>query len=121
MTTALARVYAGDWIADCPRPGCYNAEFVHPGQWEFFCGAYAHGRGQDLASYCQWRGGITWPGNAYEITAELARRPVKLTRNWFPADYPAARVLASTPLGQSVAELRDEFGHNDPIAAKAAR
>lgn len=116
--TALARIYAGDWIADCPRPGCTNAEFVHPNQWDFFCGAYASGRGQDLGSYCQWRGPITWPGNAYDLTMELARRPVKLTRNWYPANYPRTRVLGTTPLGQSVAELADEFMRNDPATAR---
>lgn len=115
--TALAYVNHGRWIAMCPRMGCLNAEFCSPGQWEFFCGAYALGRGQDVTGYCRWRGPLTWPGNAYEINAELLRRPVAATRNWMPAGHPIA-LAARLPAGQSVAELAAEFLKNDPISAK---
>jgi hypothetical protein len=31
VAVARAYVYAGDWVADCPRPGgvCGNVEFLH--------------------------------------------------------------------------------------------
>lgn len=114
---ALAFVYDGDWVACCPRPGCTNTEFLSPNQWEFFCGAYARSKGQSLEPYCQWTGPVAWPGNAYEITVELARRPVKFTRHWYPKDHHLA-VAGQAPHGQSVKQLADEFAANDPIAAK---
>lgn len=105
---AIARVYAGQWIANCIRPGCMNAEALAPGAWVVAC------------RNCQWSGPVLWPVNAPEISLELARRPVPGTRNWFPKDHPIA-LASGTPHGQSVAELAEEFAANDPIAAKADR
>lgn len=123
MVKALARMYSGDWVADCPRPGCTNTEFLSPNQWEFSCGAYARSKGQSLDAYCLWTGPIEWPGNAYEITKELMRRPVKGTRHWFPADYPAERLPAGMHhlRGQSVAHLADEFMRNGSPRAETVK
>lgn len=116
---ALARVYFGEWVADCPRPGCTNTEAIMPGQWTFFCGDYARRMGQPLHAYCQWTGQILWPGNAYDIHVELQRRPVKGTRHWFPPGYPAERLPAGPDVrGQTIDHLASEFMKHDPVAAK---
>jgi hypothetical protein len=114
-----ARAYHnhGRWIADCPRPGCTNAQALDPGQWQFDCGALPSGL--RTPDGCNLISDVEWPGNAAEITAELARRPVPSTRNWFPAEHELA-VRAGCPHGQSVKHLADEFREFDPEFAKAS-
>lgn len=115
----MARAYYnhGQWIADCPRPGCTNAQALTPAQWAFDCGALPSGL--RTVGGCNLVSPIDWPPNAAEITAELEKRPVPGTRHWFPADHGLA-ILSHSPHGQSVAELADEFHAADPESAKAA-
>lgn len=110
VPVARAYVYSGDWVADCPRPGCANVEHLYrPSR---------RGGPRDLAlgyfhcSYCGMQADITWPDNRLDILAVLARRPLPDTRNWYPTDHPVA-VKFRLPHGQSVRDLEDENAAHD--------
>jgi hypothetical protein len=105
---ARAYVYAGDWVADCPR-ACGNVEHL-----------YARANPRNPASprivqlpvfscsYCKLAGvPIDWPPNMADIMAVLMHRPIPHTRNWYPAGHDTA-VKHRVPHGQSVDELRAE-------------
>ncbi|MFJ8049797.1 hypothetical protein [Streptomyces luteogriseus] len=104
---ARAYVYAGDWVADCPR-GCGSVEHL-----------YARANPRDPASprvvqlpefrcsYCGMTAPIDWPANLAAITTVLMLRPVPHTRNWYPKDHDTA-VRFRVPHGQTVDELRAE-------------
>lgn len=96
MTKALVVIHQGVTAAHCPRPGCNNVEIAERGASGFYC------------SNCHHVGTLVWPGNFDEIFAELERRPVPQTRNWYPAGHPFA-ARHGFPCGQSVPELADEF------------
>lgn len=112
---ARAYVYAGDWVADCPR-ACGNVEHLyarinrsdpHSPRMvqlpEFYC------------SYCQATAPIEWPPDMAEIMAVLVLRPVPHTRNWYPKDHETA-VRFRVPHGQSVDDLRAEnVEHGVPV------
>jgi hypothetical protein len=104
---ARAYVYAGDWVADCPR-GCGSVEHLYARanprnpasprvvqQPEFHC------------SYCGMAAPIDWPAELAAITTVLMLRPVPHTRNWYPKDHDTA-VRFRVPHGQTVDELRAE-------------
>jgi len=107
LITSLARayVYHGDWVADCPRDGCGNVEFlfdqVSPG------GPRALRKGQFYCTYCKLIGEIEWPQQMEEIIGILMVRPIPHTRNWYPAEHPTA-LKFRIENGQSLADLRDE-------------
>lgn len=115
MRRYVARAYInqGRWVADCPRPHCTNAQLLAPGQMTFDCGILE--TGLRSPSGCNLICEIDWPPNAAELLAELERRPVPGTRNWFPADHELA-MRANCPHGQSVADLDTEFAAMDPAA-----
>lgn len=104
---ARAWVYAGEWVADCPREGCNNTEYLYgpsrPGAARTVRRASFH------CSSCRMLADIDWPSDSVMdgIMAVLAKRPVPHTRNWFPQDHPVA-VRARIPHGQSVEDLRAE-------------
>lgn len=105
VPVARAYVYSGDWVADCPRPGCANVEHLYKpsrrgGPRDVALGFYS-------CSYCGMQADITWPDNRHDILAVLARRPLPDTRNWYPTDHPVA-VRFGLPHGQSIKDLRDE-------------
>jgi hypothetical protein len=118
--TARARVYCGDWIADCPRPDCGGAEHLYSlsnprnprsprvvQKSEFHC------------TNCQLTAPVEWPPNLADITAVLMLRPVPQTRIWYPAGHDEA-VKCNIPHGQSVDELREENAeHGVPTGAVA--
>lgn len=104
---ARAYVYAGDWVADCPR-ACGSVEHCFartnprdPGSPrllqlpEFRC------------SYCGMTAPIDWPDHMAEIMAVLMLRPVPHNRNWYPADHDVA-LRFRIPHGQTVDDLREE-------------
>jgi hypothetical protein len=104
---ARAYVYAGDWVADCPR-GCGGVEHLFDRtnprdpnsprlrqKTEFHC------------SYCQMTAPIIWAPDMAAITAVLMLRPVPHTRNWYPKDHDVA-LRFRIPHGQTVDELREE-------------
>jgi hypothetical protein len=104
---ARAYVYAGDWVADCPRPGgqCGNVEFLYRpsrigGPRDVPVDFYA-------CSHCGMQAPVAWPDDPHAILAVLSRRPVPDTRNWYPADHPVA-IRFGLPHGQSVRDLEDE-------------
>lgn len=104
---ARAYVYGGEWVADCPRPGglCGNVEFLYRpsrrgGPRDLPVGFYH-------CSNCGMQADISWPDDPMSIIAELARRPVPGTRNWYPTDHPVA-LRFGLPHGQSLHDLREE-------------
>lgn len=110
---ARAYVYHGEWVADCPRPGCNNVEFLfrpaRPGaprtvKLDFY-----------LCSYCGQQSFISWPDRMVEIHQALLQRPVPDNRNWYPADHPVA-LRFNIPHGQTVRELLDEQAEHEAEA-----
>lgn len=107
-TRARAYVYSGDWVADCPRPGCANAEHL-----------YARLNPRDprsprvvqlpsfKCSNCHMDAIIDWPEYMSEIMAVLELRPVPETRNWYPEHHETA-LRFRVPHGQTIAQLREE-------------
>jgi hypothetical protein len=109
---ARAWVYAGEWVADCPRPpdpitkkGCGGVEFLYQPQRPN--GPRTLRKPIFMCSNCGWQAVIDWPANEHAIMQVLARRPLPQSRNWFPADHPLA-VNSRIPHGQSVQDLEDE-------------
>jgi len=114
---ARAYVYAGDWVADCPRNEegtrstdyrrrvCGNVEFLY--QAQTMGGARVLRRPFYLCSNCGMQAMIDWPDNEHDILAALSVRPVPQNRNWYPADHPVA-INFRLPHGQTVKQLRDE-------------
>ncbi len=98
---ARAYVYAGQWVAECPR-GCGNVEPLPP------AGGFA-------CSYCHLvTMDVEWPRDPAAIMEVLARRPIPHTRNWYPAGHDVA-VRAGIPHGQTVADLRAENAEHEVI------
>ena len=102
VAVARAYVYSGEWVADCPRTGCGNVEFLYRpsrprGPRDLVVGVY-------LCSYCGMQADIAWPDNQHDILTVLARRPLPNTRNWYPTDHPVA-LRFGLPHGQSVRDL----------------
>jgi hypothetical protein len=105
VPVARAYVYSGEWVADCPRPGCANVEFLYRparrgGPRDTEVGFY-------LCSHCGMQSDIAWPDDRHAILAALSCRPLPGTRNWYPADHPVA-VRFGLPHGQSVRDLDEE-------------
>lgn len=96
MTDVPTVVHQGMVIAHCPRQYCNNAEAVMPGQDGFYC------------TNCRYVGTLIWPDDLAAIMAELDRRPVPQTRNWYPEGHWKA-IAWGIPTGQSVADLQAEF------------
>ena len=105
LPPAHAYVYSGEWVADCPREGCANVEYLYR--------ATRMGGPRDSklpffqCSYCGAQSTINWPRREHEIMSALIVRPVPNTRNWYPKDHPVA-INFRLPHGQSVKELQDE-------------
>lgn len=105
VPVARAYVYAGDWVADCPRAGCANVEHLYRqsrrgGPRDVQLGFYR-------CSYCGMESDISWPDSMHDILAVLVRRPIPDTRNWYPTDHPVA-LKFGLPHGQSVRDLAEE-------------
>lgn len=115
---ARAYVYAGDWVADCTRPGCANAEHLfelrYPGRQASAVNLRERRRPMFHCSYCQQMDTIDWPSAAFQdgVREVMAARPLPHTRNWYPKDHEMA-VRAGIPHGQSLDELRQENRAND--------
>jgi hypothetical protein len=83
---ASAYVWAGRWVAACPRPDCFNAEHFdgRPGDGRY-C-QVGHVGGLTGATFHCRRCGLKcqadWPPNVDEIDYLLSLRPVPETRNW---------------------------------------
>lgn len=105
-----AYFYRGRWVGECPVEGCKNAEYltVEP----LYANRYSKEIGWDRKDYfiCSnlvcgtVTGSIAWPENADEIEEVLNRRPLAVTRNWYPAGHLTA-VQHGIPDGQTIAEL----------------
>lgn len=105
VPVARAYVYGGDWVADCPRKGCGNVEFLY--QPSRMNGPRDTRREFYLCSYCGMQSRISWPRREHEILTALMVRPVPSNRNWYPQDHPVA-INFRIPHGQSVQDLLDE-------------
>jgi len=100
-------VYAGEWVADCPREDCGNTILMTRKDdrdrgvaWtpyerinRFECG------------YCGYEtNSVHWPKDTALILDVLDCRPIPHTRNWYPEGHITA-VKSGTPDGQTVADL----------------
>lgn len=104
---ARAYVYHGEWVADCPRSGCGNVEFLYtPGHLNgprdqrkpfFMCSSVG----------CGVQAPVDWPGQEHAILSVLMLRPHPDNRNWYPKDHPVA-VNFRLDHGQDVADLLNE-------------
>lgn len=102
---ARAYVYAGDWVADCTRPGCGNVEYLYAPSAP---GGVRHLRKPIfMCSNCGMQAVVDWPDHEMEILSVLSRRPVPQNRNWYPQDHPVA-VNFRLEHGQSIRDLLDE-------------
>jgi hypothetical protein len=108
---ALAFVYCGDWVAECPRPYCGNVEHlfdrVNP---KIPTSPRLVPKAQFHCSYCGLQVNIEWPEPEMVagIMEALNKRPVPHTRNWFPADHPLALRTGVKEHGQTVEDLNRE-------------
>lgn len=115
--TSYARVfiYAGEFVAECPRRGCGNVEYVTEKRPEDRAGSptllvltWGERKTTFYCSYCRLvTDEIRWPDDADELMKVLNRRPIPHNRNWFPAGHLIA-VKSGTPHGQTLADLIDE-------------
>lgn len=101
---ARAYVYAGDWVADCPR-GCGNTE--HLFERTSPNGPRCLRVGSYVCSYCKHLAPVEWPDSIEEIMSVLSLRPVPLNRNWYPSGHDVA-IRFRIPHGQSVTDLVEE-------------
>lgn len=112
---ARAYVYNGEWVADCPRAGCANVEFLFGPERPGVPGSPRTVRKtQYYCTYCQHLAEIDWPKNEAEIMEILNKRPIPNTRNWYPKDHDVA-IRARIPHGQSIADLIEE-NHENGVA-----
>ena len=74
---AVARVYEGAWIVDCP---CGGAQYACRTDRRLFCPDCLN-----AAAGGAWVP-VTWPAGVDAVEAALERRPVATTRNWRPPE-----------------------------------
>lgn len=121
-TRARAYVYAGDWVADCPR-ACGNVEHLYTRATRNPNGPRIVQLPSFYCSYCKLGDTdivpIDWPPNMAEITAVLILRPIPHTRNWYPHEHETA-LKCRIPHGQSIAELRAENAEHDVPTGQGA-
>ncbi|MCZ7440808.1 hypothetical protein O7598_31060 [Micromonospora sp. WMMC241] len=84
MLQAVARVHWGRWIADCPRPGCVNAEHHGRDAVTGHVGGLTGGRFR--CAHCLLVCEVVWPADVDDISRVLASRPVPANRNWAPPE-----------------------------------
>lgn len=96
MAEALAYYNYSRWVADCPHPKCNDARLVNPDRLEDVC---AHGHPMTIV--------MPSARQAAQIEEVLAERAMDADRAWYPAGHVRAK-MAGQPVGQSVAELREE-------------
>lgn len=89
MTKPRATVYMnhGLWVAQCPVPGCMNAEKFGRCQ----DGTVGGLTGQAFRCRVEYGGcGITcpadWPANIADIETLVLARPFAVNRNWLPGE-----------------------------------
>jgi hypothetical protein len=106
MSSALAYVNWGRWVAECPADGCHDARELVAGQASVRC-ALGH------------TSPVKWPGGAQAVTAitnALNKRPDDKNRNWFPGGHPVAAAL-NAPTDQTPADLDAETEKHATIEA----
>jgi hypothetical protein len=105
-----AYIYHGQWIGDCSRTGCANAEFLLEGDR-----AYGTKIPMYRCSYCAQLDMIEWPDADFmeQALAVLSLRPFPHNRNWYPKDHPGAVRMRIPEHGQTIDELRQENRDHD--------
>lgn len=119
--SAQAYVYAGNWVADCPRPDCYSTEHlfnpVDATRPESVSNPRISRKPMFHCVNCGLITHVQWPpeDTMNEIMHVLSQRPVPQTRHWYPKDHPVA-VAARIPHGQTPDDLRQEnHDHDVPV------
>jgi hypothetical protein len=118
--TPQAYVYAGEWVADCPRLDCYSTEFLFNPVDASRPASLANPRIARKPMFncvnCGLVFPVDWPPQELqdEIMHILVQRPVPQTRHWYPKDHPVA-VAHRIPHGQSPDDLRQE-NHDHGVA-----
>lgn len=114
---ALAYVYAGDWVADCPREGCGNVEHLFDRTNPRVPSSPRTARKTTFhCTYCHLLADVVWSPDEAGIMAVLELRPIPHTRNWYPKEHPTALRFALEH-GQSVEDLRAEnVEHGVPVS-----
>jgi hypothetical protein len=79
---AIVYMYAGTWVAKCPRPWCIHADHAGPGPNTGRVGGLTEKTFTCL--YCELVCDAVWPDNAEDIVRLLKQRPQVETRNWLP-------------------------------------
>jgi hypothetical protein len=99
VTTALAYVSWGRFVADCPTGDCLDAVAVYP----------PGSSTPDLDQTCYFGHPITvdMPADADDIMTVLAERINDADKTWYPAGH-ARAVAQGLPHGLTLAELADE-------------
>lgn len=94
---ALAYVYSGQWVAECPH-GCGSVQLVNPAGLQLF-----------HCICCRQLSEVSHPSldEMESLMAVLDRRPIAYNRNWYPSGHPVA-VAHRLPHGQTVQDLIDE-------------
>jgi hypothetical protein len=84
---AVVFMYAGQWVAQCPRPGCLNVEKMGRCD-DGTIGGLAGARFECRLSHggCGLTCAPEWPADVTELEAVLLARPVPMTRNWRPGE-----------------------------------
>lgn len=109
---AMAYLYHGDWVGDCPTEGCANTEFLFQYEGQSAPSSTVPGATRKnvlLCSYCHAVAGITWPPLEFMMLAAavVSRRPLPHNRNWYPQGHPNATAWG-LETGQTVRELQEE-------------
>jgi hypothetical protein len=84
---AVVFMYAGQWVASCPRPWCANVEKMGRCD-DGTIGGLEGARFECRLSHggCGLTCAPEWPADVAELEAVLLARPVPVTRNWRPGE-----------------------------------
>lgn len=106
-TYARVYIYAGEFVADCPRPDCGNTILMTLKRDVDRGKPFTDYERIDVfeCGYCGYKAtSVHWPPNAELLLDIVDCRPIGHTRNWYPAGHLTA-VRHGIPDGQSPRDL----------------
>lgn len=102
MTTALAYLNFGNWVVDCPEPGCFDARAVYAARVKD--GPIERHDWDVCANGHRFEIEMPPPRLEAAIVAAVSQRPFESDRAWYPQGHRRA-ILAGQVVGQTVDEL----------------